>query len=178
MPSRSPILVRILSMHLVFGALACLQTAHALAAPSAGPYCWAEADGTLHISENLSDVAEPFLSIYRAGQVVQAAGRQAGGRVASGLEGDRAAWQARLATARQNLLTAVQAYAQTQQTNRAQRNQGNPILRLLPVDPERVAQGEQATAAAKARYLAAYKALTVTLPQSAKRAQVPAAWLQ
>lgn len=172
-------LYRLPLLHAValIGLFAAVCASHAHAAPRK-QFVWADADGTVHTSAQLADVAEPYLSLYRAEALatVQARGACAGGATATGLEADRSRWQDRVRTARGQLLAATLAWAQLQAA--AQTVQVNPILRLLPAAQEKPGVSPEVRAQAKARLSAARKALEETLPEEARRAHVPMAWLQ
>jgi hypothetical protein len=163
---------RALWLALVVG---CALGSHGAAAAPAPSYLWADADGTVHESIRLSDVPEPYLAIYRARAVVRATGARQP-QVGTDLEAQRAAWQSRLEMARQSLMDATLQWAAL--SRRDAELKLNPVLRLTPAYAERIAANAEPLAAARSRYLAARKALMETLPEAARRAQVPMAWLQ
>ena len=140
------------------------------------PFVWADADGTVHESMRLTDVPEPFLAIYRARAVARGNNSGAAAQVATGPEAERAAWQRRLQMARENLMTATVQWADL--SRRDAELKLNPVLRLTPAYQAQIEAGAKPLAAALARYLAARKALTETLPEAARKAGVPMAWLQ
>lgn len=139
-------------------------------------YLWAEDDGTVHVSVRLEDVAEPFASIYRAQALVGAQGRASGAAVATGLEADRAKWQQKLARAREALLAATASWANLKSQD--DQLQINPLLRLTPQVASEHQEGQEPLQLARQRYLAARKDLLINLPEQARRAQVPMAWIQ
>lgn len=150
-------------------------------------YLWADADAQLHTETTLAAVPEPYRSAYAA-QRAQAArapvpvspAAPAGGATDAAVSKDpaaqRAHWQGQIALARAELLAATQAYGALD--TQVSQLSANPILRLTPVVRAQVDAVAEPRAKARKRLDAARAQLITALPNAARAAGVPPAWLQ
>lgn len=179
-------------------ALAVVGVRHTAWADARPIFAWIDARGTLHATNNLDEVPEPYYSTYRARRDAIARAQQAAAR--AGREADtppsnagteplrpaasgatraqhdaRVAWQARMLQARSALIDATLAVQQAEgQLADARRN---PILAQTPAGKAQVAAAERALDGARRAALAARKTLMLDLPAEARDQHVPPQWL-
>lgn len=170
-------------------------------------FVWADAQAHVHVTDRLSDVPEPYHSVYAARVAEMKKGKGATGQVtvipaapaipdssghsrSTSVE-DRVADLSPLATAEANRRSDWQrrvAQARSELTaatehladveKTIQQTGMNPVLRLTPQVQATLANLEVDHAQAQSRVLDSRRMLLETLPQQAEREHVPAQWLQ
>lgn len=162
-------------------------------------YAWVDDAGTVHFTDDLAQVPEPYLSMYaaeiRAAEERRAEERSKAGTkrkpqepeaapsrperpkpsIADSEEQKRLSWQKKVADARKELSAATDALQAAQQ----RRNQIaiNPIMAVTPHVKARLEKAEADLAAAEQRVQRAKAYLLEDLPAKAKKAGVPYKWL-
>lgn len=165
-------------------------------------FSWIDANGALHATQLLAEVPEPFYSIYRvrmdavaqaqraaaqSGQDVRSPPSQAavvpqvvasGGGVPNGALATaeaRMRWRAQALQARHALVDATAAL-QAAEDARAEAAR-NPLLNFTPAVQARVRAADAAVEAARKQAVQARRRLLTDLPEQARKAGVPPAWL-
>lgn len=170
-------------------------------------FVWADAQAHVHVTDRLSDVPEPYHSVYVARIAEMKKGKAAPGSVtvvaaAPAIpspydkgrhvnSADRVAALSPLATEQANRRNEWQARiakarseltAATEQLAEVEKNIQqtgmNPVLRLTPQVQTALASLETEHARAQSRVLDSRRMLLETLPKQAEREHVPAQWLQ
>lgn len=184
-----------------FALFLCLLTG-SLARADAPLFSWLDAGGTVHITDRLADVPEPYYSTYKAAQLrkqqeaaaraAQAPGAQAVQQPAeptantapiqpSVVHGaddtrqQRLRWQAQMAYWRTELQQSLQRLQRAEAEHAAMAN--NLLLRQTPTGKAQLAQFEEALQMAKAQALRARHMLLTQLPAQAQAQHVPQQWL-
>lgn len=165
-------------------------------------FSWIDDQGALHATQLLAEVPEPFYSIYRvrmdavaqaqraaaqsgqdlrsppsqaavAPQVVASGGGAPNGALATAEA--RMRWRARALQARNALVDATAAL-QAAEDARATAAY-NPLLNLTPAVQARLRTADAAVEAARKVAVQARRRLLTELPEQARKAGVPPAWL-
>ncbi|MEL6759910.1 MAG: DUF4124 domain-containing protein [Myxococcota bacterium] len=178
--------------------LASMVLASSSVAAESVVYRWADKNGVIHLSDDLSKVPEPYASLYQARireleakraervgdrkEPPPSRARPSRNRPPTKTTGlaereiqKRERWQKRVRQWRQELERATNTLAEREE--RLAQLQVNPLLRLTPQVKTQIESVEEERAQAILRLEKARKMLLETLPSEAKKEGVPLRWL-
>lgn len=162
---------------------ALLFFAASASAQDSSQFAYVNAEGQVQHVDSAGLTPEPYRSAYAMKRRAGARGEQAqhlipsdGPDEAARVERQRAQWAARAALAREQLLGGLGALVRAEQTLGEAKQ--NPLLAVTPEGRARIQRAQSIYDATLGSVRGSERLLTVTLPEEARRAQVPLLWLE